>query len=215
MRLLKPLTITLFTATTLMANTTMCFKENHPSMGTIEKTKLNGGACKGQYSLKQMKEKGYSVDDIKVTTNKSGNYNFVYILKDKSSNQSSNFAMTNSNLSEKQLEQRILKRLETKKSQEKKAKQIEQNLQAQIEGKKIYTNKCQNCHGEKGETRAYNASKPLQNLSLDDMQFAINRYTTDDDYGNGYQMLMKPIASGMTNNKIAKIHQYLKSINKN
>jgi len=32
----------------LLADTTMCFKENHPSMATIETVPLNGGACGGK-----------------------------------------------------------------------------------------------------------------------------------------------------------------------
>ena len=43
----------------LLADTTMCFKENHPSMATIETVPLNGGACGGKYSINDMKKKGY------------------------------------------------------------------------------------------------------------------------------------------------------------
>ena len=40
----------------LLADTTMCFKENHPSMATIETVPLNGGACGGKYSINDMKK---------------------------------------------------------------------------------------------------------------------------------------------------------------
>ena len=217
MTLLRPLTITLLSSITLFASTTMCFKENHPSMATIEKAKLDGGECKGQYSLKQMKEKGFSVDDIKVTTNKTGNYNFVYILKDENAKQVSNFAIAN--LSEKELEKRILKRLEAKKKQEKKEKEIERKLQAKLDGKKLYINKCQSCHGVKGELNAMNVSRPLNTLSVEQMNNAMYGYTNydrendDERYGNGRAIVMQPYAASTTEKDLENIYQYLKSIN--
>ena len=50
-------TILLFGTTSIFAQTTMCFKENHSSMSTIETTALNGGACDGKYSVNDMKKK--------------------------------------------------------------------------------------------------------------------------------------------------------------
>ena len=57
----------------------MCFKEN-ASMTTIESTPLNGGACNGKYTVNDMKAKGWSVDDIKISQTANG-MNFIYILK--------------------------------------------------------------------------------------------------------------------------------------
>ena len=59
----------------------MCFKEGHSSMSTIENIALEGGACAGKYSIKDMKAKGWSVDDIKISQGSNG-MNFIYILKD-------------------------------------------------------------------------------------------------------------------------------------
>jgi hypothetical protein len=76
MKLLTSITLGLITTTSLFAQTTMCFKENHNSMATIENTKLDGGECKSTYSIKDMKVKGWNVDDIKITT-KEEKYNFI------------------------------------------------------------------------------------------------------------------------------------------
>jgi len=211
MKLIAPLTITLFATTALFSQTTMCFKENHNSMSTIESTKLDGGECKSTFTLNDMKENGWSVDDIKITT-KDSKYNFIYILK--KGNTSTTFANTNANLNQKQLEDKILKRLEDKKVQEEKEAKIEKILKSKIEGKEIYVSKCQSCHGEKGEKIAYNVGNALKDLSLDDMEHAIGQYTNRSDYGYGYNMLMKPIAANTTKTQLAKIKDYLDSVNK-
>lgn len=211
MKLLAPLTITLFATTALFSQTTMCFKENHNSMSTIEATKLDGGECKSTFNLNEMKAKGWSVDDIKITT-KESKYNFIYILKKGTS--STTLVAQNANLNQKDLEDKILKRLEDKKVQEEKELKIEKILKNKIAGKEIYVNKCQSCHGAKGEVSAYNVATPLKDLSLDDIEFAINRYTHDSDYGNGYNMIMRPVAASTTSADVARIKDYLDSVNK-
>jgi cytochrome c553 len=211
MKLIAPLTITLFATTALFSQTTMCFKENHNSMSTIESTKLDGGECKSTFTLNDMKAKGWSVDDIKITT-KDSKYSFIYILKKGTT--STTLVAPSANLNEKQLEDKILKRLEDKKIQEEKEQKIERILKSKIEGKEIYINKCQSCHGAKGEVSAYNVSMPLKDMSLDDMEHAIGQYTNRSDYGYGYNMVMRPIAANTTNTQLAKIKDYLNSINK-
>ncbi|KAB7888698.1 c-type cytochrome [Poseidonibacter ostreae] len=211
MKLLAPLTITLFATTALFSQTTMCFKENHNSMSTIEATKLDGGECKSTYTLNDMKAKGWSVDDIKITT-KDSKYSFIYILKKGTT--TTTLVAANANLNQKDLEDKILKRLEDKKVQEEKELKIEKILKSKIEGKEIYINKCQSCHGDKGEISAYNVAKPLKDLSLDDMEHAIGQYTNRSDYGYDYNMVMKPIAANTTKAQLAKIKDYLDSVNK-
>ena len=213
MKILKSITFTLLASTLAYSQTTMCFKENHNSMTTIENTALDGGECKGSQTVSNMKANGWNVDDIKITT-KEGSYNFIYIFK-KNQTQS-NFAQinSNSNMSDAQLENRILKRLEAKKVQEAKEKEIKRVLENKIEGKEIYIAKCQSCHGEKGEKAAYNVGNPLKDISLDDMEHAIGQYTNRHDYGYGYNMVMKPIAANITNTQLVKIKDYLDSINK-
>jgi hypothetical protein len=61
-------------------DTTLCFKNGHNDFATIEEQKFNGGECKGENSINEMKIKGWSVSDIKMLQ-KNDAYNFVYILK--------------------------------------------------------------------------------------------------------------------------------------
>ncbi|MFK2822842.1 c-type cytochrome [Arcobacter sp. YIC-80] len=212
MRLLKPLTLTLLTTSTLFAQTTMCFKENHNSMSTIENTKLDGGECKSIYTVKEMKKNGWNVDDIKITTTNKGKYNFIYIFKNSKS--SSNFINVNSNLTSEELEAKIIKKLEAKKEQERKEQEIKRKIDLKEKGQKIYTKKCQTCHGSKGEIEAYNSSKKLNSLSLEEIQDAVARYTNSHEYGNGNQFIMRPYAASVNNNELEAIYQYLNSINK-
>jgi cytochrome c553 len=211
MKILKSITFTLLASTLAYSQTTMCFKENHNSMTTIENTALDGGECKGSQTVSNMKTNGWNVDDIKITT-KDGSYNFIYIFK-KNQTQS-NFAQVNTNVSDAQLEKRILKRMEAKKVQEAKEKEIKRVLENKIAGKELYTSKCQSCHGEKGEVSAYNVAKPLKDLSVDDISFAIGQYTNRSDYGYDYNMVMRPIAANTTKADIVKIKDYLDSVNK-
>lgn len=210
MKLFAPLTITLFTATALFSQTTMCFKENHNSMSTIEATKLDGGECKSTFTINDMKAKGWSVDDIKITT-KESNYDFIYILK--KGNVSTNLVVPNSDLNQQDLEDKIVKRLENKKLQKEKELKIENELKEKALGKEIYINKCQSCHGKKGEKSAYNSSKALRDMPLEDMEYAINRYTNDQSYGNGYQIQMNSIAPNITKQELEQISNYLKTLN--
>ena len=213
MKVLSSITFTLLASTLAYSQTTMCFKENHNSMTTIENTALDGGECKSSQTVTNMKANGWKVDDIKITT-KDGGYDFIYIFKKNQSQ--SNFAQvnTNTNVSDAQLEERILKRMEAKKVQEAKEKEIKRVLENKIAGKEIYTSKCQSCHGEKGEKAAYNVGMALKDMTLEDMEDAIGQYTNRSDYGYGYNILMRPIASNTTNAQLAKIKDYLDSINK-
>mgnify|MGYP000096524443 CR=1 FL=1 len=207
MKLLTALTLGLATTTLAFSQTTMCYKENHNSMTTIESVKLDGGECNSQFSLKQMKKQGWSVDDIKMTP-KDNSYSFIYILKKNQTN-INNYALSN-----EELEKNIIKRLDKRNEKKKEALKVERKSQLSAKGKQLYTTQCASCHGKQGEESAYNSSKPLNTLSYSDMQFAIERYTHDDDYGNGNQMIMRQYAPGLTIDKIKAIYVYLQSINK-
>jgi len=147
--------ILIFLGSSLLANTTMCFKENHPSISTIENTPLDGGECQGKYSVNDMKKKAWIVRDIKI----SGN-NYIYIFK--SSNNQQN------------LDENILEQLEARKKV-KKALEIEQEKKELIEqAKKLYINQCETCHGKKGEIKQGNSI--LKDLSIENMQEAAKDY---------------------------------------
>ncbi|MDD2894760.1 MAG: c-type cytochrome [Aliarcobacter sp.] len=163
-------TILLLGSTSLLADTTMCFKENHQSMSNIENTPLDGGACNGKNTINQMKAKGWSVDDIKISQTTTG-MNFIYILK------TATAATTTSNFTgnQAQMEANIIAKLEQKKVSEEKAKVELELEEAKIDAKNIYVNKCQSCHGVNGElTRS--SSRALKDLTIEQMEESIKDY---------------------------------------
>ena len=201
-------TILLLSSTSLLADTTMCFKENHQSMSTIENTPLDGGACAGKNTLNQMKAKGWSVDDIKISQSTNG-MNFIYILKNGSTvaAQSSQFSGNQA-----QMEANILAKLEAKKEVEEKAKVEKELKEAKIDAKALYTSKCQKCHGEKGELSAYSASRPLKDLSLEDMEESIKNYKVGK-VNSMTSNIMAPYAGFIDYKEIKGIQAYLKELN--
>jgi len=206
MKLLTSLLISSLSLTLLNAQTTMCFKENHKSMTTIEQTNLNGGECKGSLNVQDMKTNGWSVDDIKINKSDSG-FNYIYIFK-KASSYSSNFNTT----SDKDLEEKILARIkkEEKIKKELKAKKI---AEGRFEDGKIkYTKTCQSCHGVKGENE-YGTSRAINAFTLEEFQ-AIMRDYANGNYDRGQAMVMYPYTSTVTSEDIDNIYEYLKKINK-
>lgn len=202
MKLLTTITLGLLTTSSLLAQTTMCFKENHTSMATIETTPLNGGACNSSKSVKDMEKEGWSVDDIKIESSSNGN-NYIYIFKKESS--------TISSLDEEKLEERIMQKLETRKKEELIAKKIQIKERMSKNGRELYIDKCQQCHGEKADKLAYNSSRPLINLNLSDFEQAIRDYTLDE-YDRGYAFIMKPYANLMNSQRIKDVYSYIQSL---
>ncbi len=196
------LAFSLLSTTALFAQTTMCFKENHNSMATIESTPLDGGLCSSIKSLTDMKKEGWSVDDIKIEPSTNGK-NYIYILKKE--------AQTLSKIDEEKLEQRIMQRLEKREKKEKQAKITQFKLMMSKSGKKIYIDKCQSCHGEKADKRAYATSRPLIELSLDDMDQSINDYLYDN-YDRGNAHVMKPYATYVSGTKLKEVYSYIQSL---
>lgn len=202
-------TILLLGSTSLLADTTMCFKENHKSMSTIENTPLDGGICNGKFTVNDMKSKGWSVDDIKISQTATG-MSFIYVLKTATSvptTSSSSFVGNQA-----QMEANIIAKLEKKKEEEIKAKEIQEIQEAAIDGEKTYVSKCQNCHGTNGEKSAYNSSRPLKDLSLEEINVSIK------DYKNGRidsqnATIMAPYANYLDEKTAKGIHGYLNKIN--
>jgi cytochrome c553 len=200
-------TILLLGSTSLLADTTMCFKENHQSMSTIENTPLTGGACAGKYTVNDMKAKGWSVDDIKISQTATG-MSFIYILKTASTvTPSSNFTGNQA-----QMEANIMAKLEQKKVAEEKAKVEQEIKDSAVIAKELYVNKCQTCHGVNGEKSAYNSSRPLKDLSADDMQESIKNYKVGS-VNSMNASIMTPYANFVDYKEIKGINAYLKSIN--
>jgi cytochrome c553 len=193
-------------SSSLFADTTMCFKENHQSMSTIENTPLDGGLCNGKFTVNDMKAKGWNVDDIKISQSPNG-MNFIYILKTATTQVSSNFTGTQA-----QMEANILAKLEKKKEAEEKAKVEKELKDATILAQELYTTKCQSCHGANGEKRAYNTSRPLKDLSAEEMAQSIKNYKVGNvNTINGN--IMTPYANFLDTNEIKGIHNYLNTMN--
>lgn len=203
MKILKTLTISLLaTSTIALAQTTMCFKENHASMATIESTTLDGGLCSSSKSVNDMKKDGWIVDDIKITSTQNGN-NYIYIFKKD--------LPTLSSLDEEKLEQRIMEKLEKRKKEEIEIKKKEALAAMSRSGKQLYIKQCQTCHGEKGEIRAHNTSRPLNTLSLDDMIISIRDYTLGE-YDRGRAFIMNPYAQLISEKDVKNVYAYLKTL---
>lgn len=203
--------ILLLSSTSIFAETTMCFKEN-ASMSTIENTPLNGGVCAGKYTVNEMKTKGWSVDDIKISQTANG-MNFVYILKTATTSTSSAITPIAVNGNQADMEARIMAKIEQKKEAEEKAKVEKEIKEASIDAQKVYINKCQSCHGANGEKSAYNSSRPLKDLSLEDMQDSIKDYKNGNK-NNGNAAIMTPYANFIDYKEIKGIHAYLNNLNK-
>ncbi|RDX35398.1 hypothetical protein DZA35_00645 [Arcobacter sp. HD9-500m-PIT-SAG03] len=198
--------ITLF-ATMLNAQTTMCYKENHSDMTTINTTKLDGGLCQSKKSAKEMNNEGWTTEDIKINSN-----NYIYLFKK---------VTTINEVNMDELENRVLERMKNEKIE--KNKLVKEKLEkSKIKyGKKVYEAKCIFCHGKKGELQKYGKA-PIKDLNLRNFEKAIREYTTgerdkvkDSNSINTFAPLMKPYAAMLSPNKIHNIYVYLKSINKN
>ncbi len=146
-------------------------------MATIESIALDGGECAGKYSINDMKAKGWSVDDIKISQTQNG-MNFIYILKSadhpKIAPMVAGGTVAGTSLSQEQMEANIMAKLEAKKEAEEKAKIAQEIKYAKIDAQGIYTNQCQNCHGAKGEVRKGNSK--LRDLSTEQMEEALKEY---------------------------------------
>lgn len=201
-------------STSLMAQTSMCFIENHSSMSTVESTPLNGGACEGKYSISDMKAKGWTVDDIKISQTTNG-MNFIYVLK---SADHANVApvaavaVGSTAINQEQLEANIMAKLETKKIAEEKVKVQEELKAAQIDAKAIYTNNCQSCHGEKGEV-VKSGFKAIRTLSTTDMEETLKDYKLGRE--DKASSIYAPAHVNYLDTKTIKgIKAYLDSVNK-
>jgi mono/diheme cytochrome c family protein len=185
-------------------NTTLCFKNGHADFATIEEQKFDGGECKGENSINEMKTKGWEVSDIKMLQSGEG-FNFVYILKQNLNTTTAPatplpVVATSGEIDYDKVAQAIKK----KEDNDKLSSQLE-------EGERLYKKNCQECHGEFGKV-AYKTSRPLMDISLEETLNIIRDYTYDD-YDRGMAMLMKPYADLTTPDRMTSIYKYLEKIN--
>jgi cytochrome c553 len=134
--------------------------------------------------------------------------NFIYILKTASTAQITPAVAGN----QADMEARIVEKLEKKKVEEEKAKVEKELKEASIDAEKIYISKCQTCHGATGEKKAYNSSRPLKDLTYEEMQESIKDYKTGNS-NSGNASIMAPYASFIDYKEIKGLHSYLAKIN--
>ena len=191
----------ILTSTSLLAQTTMCFKKDVQDLTQLEDIKLNGGECKSAYTLNDMKKDGWEVSDIKINNN-----DYIYILK-KGSAISWNGTTTDTEA----LEERLLKKMEEKRKFEIEKRKIIQNQILIETGKSFYEKKCKNCHGLNGELEP-GYSRIIKDLSFEEFDFTMSGYRSGlYDKGSGTQM--KAYASSTSDDDIKNIFNYLQSIN--
>lgn len=191
------------------AQITMCFKQNYNNLESIMDTRLDGGECKGLYSINEMKNNNWNVNDIKITPSKNNTFNFIYILK-KDDNPSS-INNYNSKFDQDVIEERIINKLDKKRKQEKEFNKKTIIKKSIASGKILYSS-CSSCHGKKGEISIYNLTKPLKDLSIENMDMSITKYMNDESYGYGYQIIMRQYAYSLTEKKLTNIKNYLDSL---
>jgi len=197
---MKYLISTALVSTIAFSSTTMCYKNNIKDISTVETKKFDGGECMGKYSIDDMKNNSWNISDIKISQ-KDDKYNFIYILK----------KQTKSIATPTVVNQKIDYNKINKTLKENKLKNKE--IQSLKDGKRVYINKCQSCHGAKGEQTPYNTSAAINKFSLDKLKDTIRGYTMDS-YNNGFAIIMKPYADLISDEDLENIYKYLKSINK-
>ena len=192
------------TASVLSASATMCYKKEHLDPSTIETIALSGGECKDKLSVNDMKKNGYQVDSMKIQEGKSG-FNYIYVFQKETKN-IQNVSLSANTLTDEELTARL------ENIQKKKKEKIEkEEMIASIDSaKSLYEDTCRRCHGD-GTISAYNLSRPLKDLSLEEMDIAIRDYTNGSK-DNGMAILMQPYANTLTKKDVKAIYNYLKTI---
>lgn len=206
--MLKKSLYVICTASLLSASTTMCYKKDHFDPSTIETIALDGGECSGKLSVNDMKKSGYHVDSMKMQDSTNG-FNYIYIFKNDVQKQHTVGSLVSpvAGISDDQLTQQ-LNRIRNKEKIEIEKIEIKKSKES---GKKLYISKCSNCHGKIGEKEAYNLSRPLNSLSLDEMKISINDYVLGEK-DNGMALIMTPYANLITEKKLESIYNYIQTL---
>jgi cytochrome c553 len=174
--------------------TTLCYKNNVEDITTLENQKFDGGECKGNNSINEMKNNGWVVSDIKIQS-KNNSLNYIYILKSKKENVSEI--------------SKVFKEEQNKIKLEQNKKRLNSMFQ---NGKKVYEFKCAECHGKYGEVESHNTSRAINTLSQEEFSSTMNGYNFGT-YDRGMALIMTPYAYLTTGEDLDNIYYYLQSIN--
>lgn len=208
--MIKTALTTVLCAALATASTTMCFKKGHMDPSNIETIPLDGGECQGMLSVADMKKQGYNVDDIKITAGENGmNYLYVFSKQKVIIGGANTKAPSGTQVLTKEQLKSYLNELKEEEALEAKRKE---ELGDITKGKELYESTCKQCHGSKGEIRAYNVARPLNSLSFEEAKLAIREYTLDERKGT-MALLMIPYATILTDQKLKNITSYLKTLN--
>ena len=63
----------------LFSQTILCYKNDISDTGLNINVKLDGNECKGEFTINDMKNMGWELDDFKITQNSLSTYNHIYI----------------------------------------------------------------------------------------------------------------------------------------
>jgi len=191
----KSLIIATFT-TAMLAQTTMCFKKEWIDPSTIETTIMGGGKCDNKNSIEQMKEKGWSVDDIKISSGKTG-MNFIYILK-----KGGMVAINNDDLETR------LNKIQDDRELAAKNKKI---LAKSKRGEEVYKKHCISCHGLNGEEESYNTSRKINEMSEEEIKIAFRDYDNNEK-DNGMAIIMKPYVGLVFGDDLDAVSKYIQTL---
>ncbi len=203
---MKKALFSLAVASLLSADSTMCFKENWIKISQIETTSLDGGKCEGKYSVQQMKANGWRVDDIKISSGKSG-MSYMYVFK-KGAIENAPVA---SSLNEDEIYERVERKILAKQEKIVKEKKEKVIADRKANGKKQYIAKCQSCHGINAQKEAYGTSRPLNTLTQEQFDVSLRDYDSKDKTG-GNSFVMYGVANSIIDEDANDIYSYIQTL---
>ncbi len=206
--MLKKSLLVVGTLALLNGSSTMCFKKNHQDPSTIETVALDGGKCAGIKNVSDMKKDGFVVEDIKIKIAADG-LDYIYIFKTAQPLSSKNIETINNNeaMTKDQIKE-YMQQLNVQNKEKSKKKKKQDSLKL---GKTLYTSICYKCHGIKADISAYNTARPLNTLSIEQIQISFRDYANNDK-DNGMAILMRPYASKLNANDILNVATYIQTL---
>jgi cytochrome c553 len=200
--MLKNTLILLSTCTILFGQSTMCYKENHTSPSTIETIKLDGGECKSEKSVTDMKKDGWTISNISMNAGNSG-MNYMYVF----SKGKAKASMMMGSFSKEELRAEMRALAKEEQVAIEKAR-VEEEAK---KGESIYKNACTKCHGQNAELKAYGKGVALNTMSAKDIQRSLEDYALGEQkYGLG--IIMAPYANALQHDEAKVVAEYIQTL---